>query len=439
MPPQVREICRTLSDAGYEAWCVGGAVRDALLGRRTLDWDIATSAKPDEVRKLFRRTIPVGIEFGTVGVLDCDGVLHEVTTFRHDIETDGRHAVVKFGASLQEDLARRDFTINAIALHPETGELRDPFDGQGDLARGIVRCVGVPAERFYEDRLRALRALRFAGRFGFSIEPKTWKAVCDSAPHLGRLSMERVKQELDKIMEQVKAPAETMERYRSSGAFGVLIPSLADAPPERFAALDYLAMPGLARRPERKMTRLAALFVEPGVAPPHKLDATLKALRFSNMESRTARTLAESAGKISLEAIGSPIADAALRRLIASVGRLMVPSLSRLLWARARANDPQKLSDQASAGAEPILRTQGISLYRRALKSAWNDPLTVADLAVDGEDIKRAGITNGREIGQVLNTLMNAVLDDPTQNTHDQLVSLVNRIKEGRADTTDFQ
>src|SRR5689334_12709126 len=131
VPPQpVVEIAERLEKAGYEAWCVGGAVRDALLGHPHLDWDLATSAKPAEVQRLFRRTVPVGIEFGTVGVFDRTGIMHEVTTFRRDVQTDGRHAVVEFGASLDDDLARRDFTINAIAWSPTKSQLRDPYGGR---------------------------------------------------------------------------------------------------------------------------------------------------------------------------------------------------------------------------------------------------------------------------------------------------------------------
>lgn len=148
-------------------------MRDALLGLAHLDWDLATSATPQEVRRLFKRTVPVGIEFGTIGVLDRDGRMHEVTTFRHDVRTDGRHAEVEFGASLDEDLARRDFTINAIAYDPIARVLRDPFGGQADLQRRIVRAVGEADERMREDRLRALRAIRFAARFDFVIEEAT--------------------------------------------------------------------------------------------------------------------------------------------------------------------------------------------------------------------------------------------------------------------------
>lgn len=409
-PPAIVDLCRTLERAGHEAWCVGGAVRDAFLGIRTLDWDIATSARPEQVRKLFKRTVPVGIEFGTVGVLDGDGVLHEVTTFRHDIETDGRHAVVRFGASLEEDLARRDFTMNAIAVHAERLEVRDPFGGREDLARGVVRCVGVARERMTEDRLRALRALRFAGRFGFAIDPATWEAIRESAPHLGRLSMERVKQELDKVMEQVRAPSQTLERYRDAGILRALIPTLHEVPPARFAALDHLAMPGLPRRPDRRLLRLAALFVEPGIAPARSLERDLKALRFSNVEARAAQTLAECAAELPLALLGAPVADVTLRRHLARIGRLMVPGVARILHARARA-------EHVADG--------GMALYRRALRCAWRDPLTIADLAVDGDDLRAAGVADGRAIGETLRTLLERVLEEPALNQRERLLALV--------------
>src|SRR3954463_14205339 len=154
-PAPVLEIADRLERAGFEAWCVGGAIRDALLGHPHLDWDLATSATPDQVRQLFgaRRTIPVGVEFGTVGVLDRENVMHEVTTFRRDVKTDGRHAEVEFGVSLDDDLARRDFTINAIAYSPSRKELRDPFAGQADIKMKVVRAVGDAEARMREDRL----------------------------------------------------------------------------------------------------------------------------------------------------------------------------------------------------------------------------------------------------------------------------------------------
>jgi tRNA nucleotidyltransferase (CCA-adding enzyme) len=426
-PHSIREICRTLEQAGHEAWCVGGAVRDALLGIATLDWDIATSARPEQVQKLFRRTVPVGLKFGTVGVLDRDGVLHEVTTFRHDVETDGRHAVVKFGASLEEDLARRDFTINAIAVHAETLEVRDPFGGRTDLEAGLIRCVGEASERMREDRLRALRAIRFAGRFGFAIAPDTWEAIRASAPHLGRLSMERVKQELEKVMEQVAHPSATLERYREAGVFGTLIPSLADVPAERFLAVDRLARPGLKGRPNRRALRLAALFVQQGAPVPRGLERTLKELKYSNVEAREAVALAEAAAVLPVP-LDLGLDGAALRRLVARVGRLDLPALARVLWAHgavAAVGAGTALSGVAESAPEVRRRRlDGIALYRRATRMAWRDPIALGDLAVDGDDLRTAGVPPGRAIGETLARLLEAVLEDPAVNTREQLLAL---------------
>ena len=182
VPAPVVDLVTTLERAGHEAWCVGGALRDAVLGLPHADFDVATSATPDQVRGLFRHTVPVGEKHGTVGVLDRDRVLHEVTTFRQDVRTDGRHAEVAYGVSLEEDLARRDFTINALAYHPLRHEWRDPFGGSEDLSEGRIRAVGDAATRFREDYLRILRAIRFAARFGFAIVPATWAAMIEAAP-----------------------------------------------------------------------------------------------------------------------------------------------------------------------------------------------------------------------------------------------------------------
>src|ERR1051325_4694229 len=260
-PPAVLEIASRLERAGFEAWCVGGGVRDALLGHPHLDWELATAPTPPQGRELFgaRRTVPVGVEFGTVGVLDAEGRMHEVTTFRHDVRTDGRHAEVEFGASLDEDLARRDFTINAIAYSPRLREIRDPFGGQKDLAEKVVRAVGDPEARMREDRLRALPVILCAARFGFYIDAPTLDAMTASAPHLGRLSAKQVKQELDKTMEQVSCPSLALRLWRSTGAFGTLIPALATASDEALSVPDYLAqpIPGLAGRPGRRWLRIA--------------------------------------------------------------------------------------------------------------------------------------------------------------------------------------
>ncbi len=416
-PREVIRIAQTLENAGFETWCVGGAVRDALLGHRHLDWDFATRARPDEVSRLFARTIPVGVEFGTVGVLDEKGVMHEVTTYRRDVHTDGRHAVVEFGASLDEDLARRDYTINAIAFSPTRGQLHDPFSGRKDLEDGIVRSVGEPAERMREDRLRALRAIRFAARFAFEIEAKTWESIVTSAPHLTRLSAERVRQELEKTMEQVRLPSRAFRLWRDSGALSVLIPPLSGISDLRLAALDHLRMPALSGRPQRKIARLVGLFA---AAPPESLSATLKALRFSNSDGKwiTGVVLAWSElsarmKKALMQAPEPP--DSALRAWAAVAGRTRLAPVLRLADAFWWAEREEGL---AAPSKERVA-----SVYRRALRIAYRDPIEVADLAIGGNDLQRIGIS-GPAVGLTLRKLLQSVITDPAVNTREHLLAL---------------
>src|SRR5438445_728138 len=192
IPDAVLGIARQLETAGYETWCVGGAIRDNLLGVENHDFDLTTAAPPAEVRKLFKRTGPVGIEHGTVSVMDRHNRPHEVTTFRRDIKTDGRHAVVEFGVSLMDDLARRDFTINAIAYHPGRHEWRDPFHGADDLEHRLIRSVGDPNWRFQEDYLRILRGLRLSARLEFRIHAGTLEAAKANVQGVAHRSAERV-------------------------------------------------------------------------------------------------------------------------------------------------------------------------------------------------------------------------------------------------------
>ena len=428
-PATVLEIADRLEKAGYETWCVGGAVRDALLGRRHLDWDLATVARPDEVKQIFggRRTVPVGIDFGTVGVLDRNGRLHEVTTFRRDVRTDGRHAVVEFGASLDEDLARRDFTINAIAYHPGRRTLRDPHGGRRDLERGVVRAVGEPQERMREDRLRALRALRFAGRLGFVIESETWRAIVDSAPHLRRLSAERVKQELEKTMDQLARPSVTLALWLESGAMRVLVPALADLSRLTVLAVDFvpLAPPGLVPRLHaRRIVRFATLFSD--VAAPD-VSAALSALRFSRSDTAAISTVVHGWRAAAPAMEGALLAgdwpsDADVRRWVADVGRLNVPLVMRLAAARWDA--------AREAGAPAPLPGAFRALYRRLLRSRFRGPVELSDLAVDGDDLRRAGIPPGPELGKILHSLLDRVIRDPSLNTRDWLVREAKRLYE---------
>ena len=423
-PEAVLEIADRLESAGYEAWCVGGAIRDALLGHPHLDWDLATSATPKEVRSLFgsRQTIPVGVEFGTVGVLDRHGHMHEVTTFRRDVHTDGRHAVVEFGASLDEDLARRDFTINAIAYSPRTGEIRDPFGGRADLERKLVRAVGDPDERMREDRLRALRAIRFAARFGFVLDSATRAAIERSAPYLGRLSPERVKQELDKTMEQVRCPSSALVVWRDTGAFQSLIPALGGVSHEALRVPDFLAQPGAPRRPARRALRFAGLLASLSA---DVASDVMSGLRSSRQEIQAVSLLVgrwHTIGGGMTRALRSPdpIPDVDVRRWAAAIGRLQINAFMRLasaLWSADR--------DAHRSAPEPASIHR---LYRRLLAIALRDPIDLGSLAIDGDDLRRAGIPPGPRLGSILNALLESVLEDPARNTPDWLIEEAGRI-----------
>ncbi|MEO8577555.1 MAG: CCA tRNA nucleotidyltransferase [Gemmatimonadales bacterium] len=421
-PPAVLKIARTLEKAGYETWCVGGAVRDALLGHAHLDWDLATAARPERIRNLFPRTVPVGIKFGTIGVLDEHGVLHEVTTFRRDVKTDGRHAEVEFGATLDEDLARRDYTINAIAYSPSRKEISDPFEGRVDLEKGIVRAVGDPEERMREDRLRALRAMRFAARFGFEIDPATWQAIVHSAAHLGRLSAERVKQEIEKTMEQVAQPSRAFQMWEDSGAFGTLIPHLANATAVDLATIDKLSQPGLPTRPGRRMMRMIALFA---AAPPGTVLTTLRDLRFSNADAAWVSSIVTRWNAMAAEmrfamVSPDPPSDAVLRRWAALAGRTQFASVLRLGGARWAAD--------RDAGIDAPSASRVSSVYRRAIRIAYRDPIEVGDLAVNGRDLEKAGLT-GPAVGQTLRTLLESVINDPASNSREMLLKSVEQMR----------
>jgi tRNA nucleotidyltransferase (CCA-adding enzyme) len=427
-PRAVLEIADELENAGFETWCVGGAIRDALLGHPHLDWDLATSAKPGDVRQLFghRRTIPVGVEFGTVGVLDRAGRMHEVTTFRRDVKTDGRHAEVEFGVSLDDDLARRDFTINAIAYSPRRNEVRDPFGGRADLERKIVRAVGDPEARMREDRLRALRAIRFAARFDFDLDAATRRAIEMSAPFLDRLSRERVKQELDKTMKQVRCPSGALATWKSTGAFRALIPPLDAVSAASFRVTDHLAMPGPSRRPARLAIRFAGLLLELSASEAVKV---LTGLRSSRVEINLVSALIErwrTYGESLTTTLGlsAAPADVQVRRWVAGLGRVHIGTFLRLaegVWASARAAGDEQVPTARAAR----------SVYRRMLKSALKDAIDLGSLVIDGDDLRQAGIAAGPALGKILQALLEVVIEDPSRNTRDWLLQEARRLTAG--------
>ncbi len=231
-PAPVLEVLRRLADAGHRSWLVGGAVRDLLLHRprQATDFDVATPARPEEVQRLFRRVIPTGVEHGTVTVL-AQGEPVEVTTFRGEgAYRDGRRPEsVTFLTDLEADLARRDFTMNALAFDPLAVEFRDPFGGREDLGRRRVRAVGDPAERFGEDGLRPMRAVRFVAQLGFELDEPTCAAIPGALPVVRRVAAERITDELSKLLAAPHA-GEALTLLRTTGLLGVALPSLAAGP-----------------------------------------------------------------------------------------------------------------------------------------------------------------------------------------------------------------
>lgn len=434
-PRDVAWIASRLEDAGFSTWAVGGAVRDALAGRPPGDWDLTTAARPGDVQRLFRRTVPVGVDHGTVGVLGRDGRMYEVTTFRRDVETDGRHARVRFSDTVEEDLLRRDFTINAVAWHPRTHEVRDPHGGMADLLGGVLRTVGEPAERFREDRLRVLRALRFAGRFGLRVEAATWAAARAAAGELPLLSAERVREELLKTFKDVARPSDSLRLYEASGALASLYPELqacvgADDGEGGDVWSHLLAVTDRVPR-HRPLLRLAALLhdvgkprtraEEPGGGarfPGHAgagaalARELLRRLKFSNAEAdRVVHLVAQHAD---LPAPAAPAPE--VRRWLRRVGREHAWDLVRLRIADGRARGSAEMLAGAAALRGRVRRLLG-----------EGTPLELGDLAIGGEELRALGLPPGPLFGEILRDLLERVTDDPSLNTREALTEVVRR------------
>ena len=379
IPSEVLKIAKKLEDAGFETWCVGGAIRDNLLRLENHDFDLTTSAPPAEVQRLFRRTVPVGIEHGTVAVLDAANQPHEVTTFRKDIQTDGRHAVVEFGVSLMDDLARRDFTINAIAYHPIRHEWRDPFQGEQDLEKKLIRSVGDPNWRFQEDNLRILRALRFSARFEFRIHARTLEAAKANAQGLAQLSAERVRDEWFKGLQTAKKMSKLVTLWRDVGATRIWLPEMGAGSGE-LGAVDKL--------PRDPVLLSAFLAKDPA--------SLLTRLKCSTKDIERGRAIG-----LWREKYPDAKDPIAVRRWLAAVGQYADDLLALLPAPRS-------------------LLTQAVEKIRAA-----HAPLTLKDLAVKGDDLIAAGVRPGPDVGETLARLLEEVLEDPARNTKAYLLSRV--------------
>ena len=391
------ELLHALHAAGHAAYVVGGCVRDSLLGLTPHDWDLCTSALPQQVMELFgaQRCIPTGLQHGTVTVKQS-GALYEITTFRTEgTYTDGRHPdEVHFVPDVREDLARRDLTINAMAYNEKEG-LVDPFGGQADLQSGIVRAVGVPRQRFTEDALRILRLYRFAARFGFAIDPPTAQAAQELCAHLDCVSVERIEEELAKLL-SAPAPA----AYLNEKILSVVLPELS---PEALAAAKPVvdACPAGA---ENLPIRLAALLYSLGE---DGIRRTLKRLRCSNA------CIEETAVLVREAVPGVPVSlNIYARRLLGKYNLCTVQRIAAL----GTALQPERAADFAALSelAEQ-LDADGVCCR-------------VSQLAVNGRDLMAAGVPAGPGIRKVLEALLDGVIREEYPNERQALLAAVQQL-----------
>lgn len=431
IPEHANIVLHTLHEAGYEAYIVGGCVRDAILGRCPHDWDITTSAHPDEVKALFRRTVDTGLKHGTVTVMvGKDG--YEVTTYRVDGEyKDGRHPEsVTFTASLLEDLKRRDFTINAMAYSDKDG-LVDEFDGIGDLDRGMIRAVGDPVQRFTEDALRIMRAVRFAAQLGYEIDPATAEAARQLAPNLVHVSAERIRVELEKLL-----VSRHPERLRTAYELGMTAQFLPEFDvcmgcdqinPHHCYSVGEHILHAVCESPADRILRLTMLLHD--IAKPlvvttdaegvnhfkghvamgaDMANDILRRLKYDNdTRKRVVRLIAFHEKRPQPDAVH-------VRRLMAQMGPDLFPE-----WLEVKRADALAQSDY-----EREAKLWHIDQWRARYDEimARGDCLSLRTLAVKGKDLIEVGI-RGEAIGDILEAMLEDVVTEPMHNDKDYLMA----------------
>ncbi len=439
LPEQVSFIINTLNQAGFEAYAVGGCVRDSIMGRVPDDWDITTSADPQQVKKLFRRTIDTGIQHGTVTVM-LQKTGYEVTTYRIDGEyEDNRHPKeVIFTKSLEEDLKRRDFTVNAMAYHPGEG-LVDLFDGIGDMEKKCIRCVGQAEERFSEDALRMMRGVRFSAQFGYRMEEQTREAIRKLRENLRNVSAERIRVELVKLL--VSPHPDYLRIACDLGITKVILPEFdvcMETPqhnPHHCYSVGEHTLEGLKAVRADKVLRLAMLLHDIGKPLTKTTDENgkdhfkkhpkesarlaqdiLRRLKFDNDTLKKVCRLVEFHDwSIDLE---ENVKISTVRRLIANIGEDAFPDMFEINRA--------DLLSQSSYLRERKLAKQEMleSMYREIMEK--QECLSLKDLAVGGKDLLAQGIKPGKELGEILQRMLADVFEDPAHNKKEYLLENLN-------------
>ena len=430
LPQNVENIIQNIEKAGYEAYAVGGCVRDSFLGKEPDDWDITTSATPEQIKELFRRTVDTGIAHGTVTVM-IHQTGYEVTTYRVDGDyKDSRHPEeVFYTSSLTEDLKRRDFTINAMAYNSKHG-LVDVFGGMEDLKKGVIRAVGDPEERFTEDALRIMRAVRFSAQLGYTIEEKTKDALKKLAGNLEHISAERIQTELNKLL--LSSHPEKMKVLFDCGITKVIMPEFdrimeteQNNPHHKYSVGDH-TIKALQNVGADKVLRLTMLFHDFGKPLVQTEDADgihhfhghariseqlaveiLQRLKYDNDTIRRVRNL------VRYHDLKIEMTHAGTRRAIYKVGEDMYPLLFEVQMADLSAQSEYKRE-------EKINRLERMKeLYREVQKA--NDCVSLKTLAVSGKDVLEWGVKPGKEVGEVLARLLDAVMDHPDWNDREVL------------------
>ena len=441
LAPTLKEIAAVFSGKGKEVYLVGGAVRDLLLGRESADWDLATNARPEEVMSYFNRVIPTGIKHGTV-TIRYKGYSIEATTFRTESEySDGRRPdEIEYAETIEEDLSRRDFTMNAAAVKLPEGKLIDPYNGQNDIRRRLIRCVGNAEERFTEDGLRPMRAIRFAAQLGFNLEEKTLKAIPGALATTSKVSVERIREELDKTIAS-NSPQTGFVLMEETGLLTLILPELDicrgveqkgyhvyDVLDHSLLSCAYAARKGFSRE-----VRMAALFHDLGKQLTQKMGKD-GIWTFYNHEKESVRLAEDIMRRFRypnavIEKVKRLIAahmfhyedswkDSAVRRFIIRTGEDLLPELFDL-----------RMADTAgTSGADP--NPAALLPFKKRIESvmAASSALSLKHLAINGNDLINIGVQPGKYVGIILKELFEAAVDDPALNNREKLLEIAKNI-----------